>query len=79
MNENLKSPTEGQRRVLKIAAAGHRVVADGQLSVHSSFTTGETWFGFPNGSYRACERNGWIANERITAAGRAALSKTEAA
>ena len=68
--------TQAQKRALTYAARGERVVSAGQWEVHTSFTTGETWVGVPHGAYRTCERNGWIANERITEAGRAALSKS---
>ena len=72
--------TKAQRAILVCAAQGHRVFADGQYSVHTSFTTGEVSFGFPNGSYRACVEKGLIADERITDAGLAALapSRTDA-
>lgn len=69
--------TPAQRWALDAASKGQCLPA-GYRQVHTSFMTGEKWFGVPWRTLEWCREHGLIAGHenRITPAGRAALART---
>lgn len=68
--------TKAQRWTLSLLADGQRVLPAGGYEIHTSFYSGERWYGAPHAAYSACKKRGWIQDQSITSAGRAALKES---
>jgi len=67
--------TPAQLWILECAAQGHRVVSAGGYEVYTCMRTGEVHCGAPHAAHKVCTARGWLANDRITDAGRAAVKE----